>query len=68
MQILGVALVLALVAGLPVTFLAAGGHVSVPLLPPILVPAVAVTDVVTWSVRAIPRQVWPVLKWRRGFA
>lgn len=52
-QILGVALVLALVAGLPVTS---------------LVTAVAVADIVTCSVRAIPRQVWPVLNWRRSFA
>jgi hypothetical protein len=65
-QILGVALMLALVAGLPVTFLVAGGHVLVPLLPLILV--TAVVDIVTWSVRAIPRRGWPVLNWRRGFA
>ncbi len=67
-QILGVALVLALVAGSPVTFLVARGHVLVPLLPLILVTAVAVVDIVTWSVRAIPRRGWPVLNWRRGFA
>jgi len=67
MQILGVALVLALIAGLPVTFLVAGGHVSAPLLPFILVTAAAVAGIVTWSVRAIPRRGWPVLNRRRGF-
>jgi hypothetical protein len=68
MQILGVGLVLALVASLPVRFLVAGGHVSMPQLPLILVTAVAVADIVTGSLRTIPRRGWPVLNWRRGFA
>lgn len=65
-RIHGVALLLALVAGMPVTFLVAGG-VSVPLLLLILVTAV-VADNVTWSVRATSCRSWPVLQWRRGFA
>jgi hypothetical protein len=61
-RIHGVALVLALVARMHVVLFVAGDSCLG------IAAAAHPRDIETWSVRAIPRQGWPGLCWRRGFA